>query len=114
MSYATIPIFGEKSRLYRETRLAYMVSNKDNPYNHPIYVVDTKLGSFILYSDFCFEGEEQNDNQQPQIELILKHAIEDEALWTTNFGGVVSKEGVGACVWVKYPKKDAKLLSFKP
>lgn len=31
MSYATIPVFGEKKRLYRETRLAYMVSSKDKP-----------------------------------------------------------------------------------
>ena len=29
MSYATIPIFGEQRRLYRETRLEYMVSRKD-------------------------------------------------------------------------------------
>ena len=41
MSYATIPIFGEQRRLYRESRLNYMVSSKDKPENHPIYFVDT-------------------------------------------------------------------------
>lgn len=46
MSYARIPVFGEQRRLYRENRLAYMFSNKTNPENHPIYVVDTNLGYF--------------------------------------------------------------------
>ena len=39
MSYATIPIFlGGIRRLYRETKLAYIVSDHQNPINHPIYV----------------------------------------------------------------------------
>ena len=36
MSYATIPIFGEKRRLHRENRLAYMISSPKYPENHPI------------------------------------------------------------------------------
>lgn len=44
MSYASIPLFGEMKRLYREVQIAYMVSNKTQPNNHPIYVVDTELG----------------------------------------------------------------------
>lgn len=55
MSYATIPIFGEQRRLYREHRLAYMICSKDSPKNHAIYVVDADLGYDILYNDFCFE-----------------------------------------------------------
>lgn len=35
MSYATIPIFDEQRRLYRENCLAYMISNKDNPKKSP-------------------------------------------------------------------------------
>jgi len=31
LTYAIIPVFGEQRRLYRETRIAYMVSNKDKP-----------------------------------------------------------------------------------
>jgi len=31
MSYATIPLFGEKRRLYKENQLAYMVSSPDKP-----------------------------------------------------------------------------------
>ena len=51
MSYATIPIFGEQRRLYRENRLAYMISSPEYLENHPIYSVDTNLGSAIFCND---------------------------------------------------------------
>ena len=35
LTYATIPIFGEKGRLYRETRMVYMVSSKVKPQKFP-------------------------------------------------------------------------------
>ena len=39
MSYATILVFGgELRRLYRETKMAYIISDQYNPSNHPIYV----------------------------------------------------------------------------
>ena len=44
LTYATIHVFGEKRRLYWETIMAYMVSNKDKPQNFPIYSFDTELG----------------------------------------------------------------------
>ena len=47
-SYATIPVFGVKRRLYRESRLKYMISSKECPESHPIYAVDTKMGSSIF------------------------------------------------------------------
>ena len=50
-TYATIPLFGGNKRLYREKRLAYVVSNRDNPKNHHIYVVDTDLGSSMFFND---------------------------------------------------------------
>jgi len=50
LTYATIPIFGEQRRLYQETRMDYMVSSKDKPQNFPIYALDTKLGSDILFN----------------------------------------------------------------
>ena len=31
ISYATIPVFREKIRLYRENQLDYMINNKENP-----------------------------------------------------------------------------------
>lgn len=56
ISYVTIRVFREMKRLYRETRLAYMVSCKEHPNNHPIYVVDTDLGLSIFFNDMCYEA----------------------------------------------------------
>jgi hypothetical protein len=48
-SYATIPVFVVQMRLYRESRLKYMISSKECPKNHPIYAVDIEMGSTIFY-----------------------------------------------------------------
>src|SRR3984957_9360525 len=49
LTYATIPVFGgEHRRLYREAQLAYIVSDETSPTNHPIYALDTDLGSSLL------------------------------------------------------------------
>ena len=57
--YATIPVFVEQSRLYRENRLTYMIRSPECPQNHPIYSIDTELGSSI----FCNESaKEQSKN----------------------------------------------------
>ena len=49
LSYATVPVFGGKiRRLYIEEQLVYIISDEKNPYNHPIYVVDTDFGARIL------------------------------------------------------------------
>ena len=56
LSYAMIPVFGEQRRLYRENRLAYMISNKEKPENRPIYVVDTDMGSSMFFNDLCLQG----------------------------------------------------------
>ena len=55
MSYATILVFGQDRKLYREVLLKYMVSGKTQPNNHPIYSVETELGSSIFFNDFSFE-----------------------------------------------------------
>ena len=49
LTYATIPVFGgEHRRLYREAKLAYIISDEANPTNHPIFALDTDLGSSLL------------------------------------------------------------------
>jgi len=50
-SYATIPVFGQMRKLYREQKMEYMITTKEKPINHPINYVHTDLESFILYSD---------------------------------------------------------------
>jgi hypothetical protein len=60
-SYTTIPVFGgEHRRLYREEQLAYIISDEENPTNHPIFAVDTNLGTSIL---------QLIDAPQPHIEI---------------------------------------------
>jgi hypothetical protein len=56
LSYATIPVFSEQRRLYKQNRLAYMINNNDNPENHPIYAVDTDMGSSMFFNDLCPQG----------------------------------------------------------
>jgi hypothetical protein len=58
LSYIMIPIFGMLRRLYRENRLAYMISNKENLENHPIYSVDTDMGSSMLFNEVGPQKEE--------------------------------------------------------
>ena len=59
LTYATIPVFGEQRRLYREIGMAYMVSSKDKPRNFPIYASDTKLGSAILFNESADSVDEE-------------------------------------------------------
>ena len=51
ISYATILVFGDQRRLYREKKLAYAVNNQKEPENHPICALDTDIGSSIFYYD---------------------------------------------------------------
>jgi hypothetical protein len=66
MSYATIPVFGQDRRLYREVLLKYMVRNKSHMSNHPIYSMETELGSSIFFKDLCFE------EKKPEIDMVDK------------------------------------------
>lgn len=50
-SYATIPVFGQMRKLYREQKMKYMITSKEKPVNHPINYVHTDLEPFFLYSD---------------------------------------------------------------
>jgi len=59
MSYATMPVFAQDIRLYREVHLKYMVSNKYKPNNHPNYSIETDIGYSILYNDLCCEEDDQ-------------------------------------------------------
>jgi len=54
MSYATISVFGQPKRLYRETLMKYVVSSQEKPQNFPIYSIHSDMDSFILYNaDMC-------------------------------------------------------------
>ena len=58
LSYATIPVFGgENRRLYRELQFAYIVTDDENPTNHPLYAVDKDMGTCMLH----FSDEDNTD-----------------------------------------------------
>ena len=58
MSYATVPVFGQQRRLYRETLMKYMVSSQEKPHNYPLYSAHSDLDSFILYNDSHTEEQD--------------------------------------------------------
>jgi hypothetical protein len=96
LSYTTIPVFGvEQRRLYREAQLTYIISDEENPTNHPIFSFDTDLGSNIL---------QLTDTPEPPLE-IRKQSIAfceipppTTSVWKMFFDGASSKEGVGVGV----------------
>jgi ribonuclease HI len=108
MTYATIPIFGRKfTRLYSETRLAYIVSDPQNLNNYLVYVVDQYLGNCILSidDDFCIEEENQ------KIAISKKNINVREGMWKMFFDGASSCEGVGAGVLFVAPG-DVYVITF--
>ena len=57
MPCATIPLFGEHRILYRENKLAYVVSSQDKPNNYRIDAVDTDMGYSIFFNDYHIEQD---------------------------------------------------------
>jgi hypothetical protein len=98
MSYATILVFGQERRFYREVFIKYMVSRKTQPNNHPTYSVDTEVGSSIFYNDLSFEEEEPKtvmtikEKSDHQTEEITYHQNnEEDEMWNMKFDGASSK-----------------------
>jgi hypothetical protein len=73
MSYATIPVFGQYRRLYSEVFLKYMVRNKSQPNNHPIYSLEIELGSSIFFNDLCFE------EKGTEIDMVAKDQFDQQS-----------------------------------
>ena len=97
MSFATITVFGQPKKLYRESLMKYMVRNAERSINYPIYSTPTDLDSFILCN---------SDNDDIQTELISRKPepnndnIGHEALWHLDFDGSMNKTGARAGVWI--------------
>jgi hypothetical protein len=111
LTYATIPVFeGEHRRLYREAQLAYIISDDENPTNHPIFALDTDLGSSLL---------QLTDTLEAPLKFI-KQAISFREIpppttfvWKMYFDGASSREGVGARVFFVSPCQESIPLSYK-
>jgi ribonuclease HI len=99
--------------------LKYMVSSKTQSNNHPIYYVDTEVGSSIFYNDTSFEYWEPTtimtfkDKVAHRAEECAdqRNRVENE-MWNIVFDGAVSREGVGSDVWINPPKVVSKLCSY--
>ena len=59
--YATIPVFSQLRRLYKEAQMKFLVSGPEKPENSPLYSVHTDLDSFIFCSDESL-GEPELEN----------------------------------------------------
>lgn len=102
MYYASIHIFGETRRVYREVQMKFVVSSKEKLENNPIYVVDTDLGSTILYNDLNLEEENQHKVQdQVQTDNVQVTNINDT--WSMHFDGFVCKEGLRDGIYIITP-----------
>jgi ribonuclease HI len=113
LSYATIPVFGGVNRrLYRESQLAYVISDEKNPSNHPIYAVDTDMGSCILQFDDSLSDTLLLRKPSDQT-TVQPTEIAENDLWTMFFDGACTKESAGAGVVFISPSKKASHLSFK-
>ena len=128
LSYATILVFGMLRHLYRENRLAYMISNKENPKNLPIYFVDTNMGSSMLFNEAgpqkdepkpTDSGSNESDYQSAQtysnggLDDVPSREEPNDGWWHMSFDGAASKKGVGVGIWIRPPIGEPKLLSYK-
>jgi hypothetical protein len=108
LSYATIPIFGEEQwRLYREVRLAYLVSDHNNPTSHPIYVVEDDLGSSLFYMS------EEMAEVSVRKSTTTVGDNKDNFVWKMYFDRACSKEGSGAGIVFISPTKEVISMSYK-
>jgi hypothetical protein len=105
MTYTTIPMFvGQLTRLYREIRLAYTVSDPQNPNNYPVYIADQDLGNCILSFDDdvnrCVEENYLDKNESGKV----YENMHNTGIWKMYFDGALSCEGVGAGVLFVAPE----------
>jgi ribonuclease HI len=111
LTYATIPVFGgEHRRLYREAQLAYIVSDEADPTNHPIFSLDTDLGSILL---------QLTNTPEPPLQLRKQPISPHEdspsttSVWKMFFDGASSKDGAGAGIVFVSPAQETISLSYK-
>jgi hypothetical protein len=94
-----IPVFGGQfTHLYRETRLAYMVSDPQNPHNFPIYIADQDLGNCILSFDDGLDGCLEEIDAKKEESNLMTEELCSTIGWKMYFDGTASSEGDGAGV----------------
>ena len=97
MTYATIPVFGGQfTGLYRETRLAFTVSDPHNSNNYPVYIADQDLDNCILSIDDDIDVciDESCIEEKIEKEKIKKDGY-STGVWKMFFNGASSYFGAG-------------------
>jgi hypothetical protein len=96
--------------VYREAQLAYIIRDEEDPAKHPIFALDTNLGSILLHI---------TDAPEPPLE-IRKQSLtlcEDPppitSIWKMFFDGAYFREGVGVGVVFVSPVQEIISLPYK-
>jgi hypothetical protein len=111
LTYATIPVFGGEHRiLYRESKLAYIISDEADPTNHPIFSLDIDLGSILL--------QLTNSHEPPLHIRKQSHTLYGDSplftsIWKMFFVGASSRESVGTGLVIGSPARETISLSYK-
>ena len=114
MSYTTIPVFiGEFRRLYRETQMAYIISDDESPSNHPIYVEEKELGSSILHIAECDDVFQPELRKKQDLQIVNEEKAAIEQIWKLYFDGASSRESSGEGVVLISPTQQVLTLSYK-
>jgi hypothetical protein len=95
---------GQFTRLYRETRLAYTVSDPQNPNNYPIYVADQDLGNCILSFDHGVNSYTEDNYIDENESVKIDEDMYSTGIWKMFFDDALSYEGAGAGVLFVAPE----------
>ena len=85
----------------------YLVSDHNNPTNHPIYVVEDDLGSSIFHM-----SDEMVEVSIRKTTTAVKES-EDNFVWKMYFDGACSREGSVARIVFISPTKEVIPMSYK-
>ena len=105
-----------------------MINNRENPENHPIYFVDTDMGSSMLFNEARPQKDEPEPTDNGSSESDYQSAGTDldsesndvpltqepsDGWWRMSFDGAASKKGAGVGISIKPLVGEPKLLSYK-
>jgi hypothetical protein len=89
--------------------LAYIISDKAYPTNHPIFAFDTNSGSSLLQ---CTNAPEPHLEIRKPIALC-EYSPPITSFWKIFFDGACSKEGASVGVFFISPTQETISLSYK-
>ena len=94
-----------------------MISSPKCPQNHPIYSIDTDLGSAIFFSETLKEQSKnmvliKKTETKGQVEIKEMLPIQ-KRWWNLHFDGAVGKDGAGDGFCINAPEHENIICSYK-